>query len=95
MLQNYELVMIFKPEFSEDEVTSTMERIGRTVTKDKGSIDERKDWGVRPLSYPIQWFTEGNYVLANMTMEAKTAIKVEKSMTGAQEVLRYLLVKKD
>ena len=94
-LQDYELVMIFRPATDDEGVTSTLERLEKTVNDDGGSVNERKDWGLRKLSHPIQHFNEGNYIFTILNMEAATAIKIEKNMSASQEVMRYLLLKRD
>ncbi len=92
-MKNYELVMILKPESSEEELTATFDRVTRVVAEDGGDIIDRETWGRRRLAYPIEWFTEGNYLLAHLEMEPRTAKKLESSLTRAQDVIRHLLVK--
>jgi small subunit ribosomal protein S6 len=87
--------MIFSPVADSETVEATLERIGRTVTEDGGSWGERQEWGVRRLAYPIRHSSEGNYVVTQVNMGPDTVKRIEKGMTGAQNVLRYLLVKKD
>ena len=94
-MRDYELVMIFSPATDDDGVSSTLERLDRTVKDDGGSVNERQDWGLRKLSHPIQHFSEGNYVFTRLNMEAATATKIEKNMTASQEIMRHLLLKLD
>lgn len=94
-LRDYELVMIFSPATGDEGVSSTLERLDKTIKDDGGSVNEREDWGLRKLSYPIQHFSEGNYVFTKLNMEATTATKIERNMTASQEVMRHLLLKLD
>ena len=94
-MRDYELVMIFSPAAGDEGISSTFERLEKTIKEDGGSVNEREDWGLRKLSHQIQHFSEGNYVFTKLNIEAPTAIKIEKNMTASQEVIRHLLLKLD
>ena len=51
------------------------------------------EWGKRRLAYPINYKTEGYYVLVNFESEATLPREIERTMQIAETVLRYLIVK--
>ena len=94
-MKNYELVMIFSPESSEEEVNQTMERVTQTVAEEGGVLNEKEGWGVRKLAHRAKGVKEGNILSAHVSMEPRTVNKMEKSMTGAPGLVRHLLLKKN
>ena len=92
-LRNYELVLVIKPEITEEKFDATMNNISQLVTDGGGNLDEVKKWGKRALAYPIAHFTEGNYVLTRFALKPTLCQKLESSLEISEDVLRYLLVR--
>ena len=90
-LREYELVVVFTPEATEDEAAAAVERVTGFVSDRGGSVTAREDWGVRRLAYPINRFQEGNYVLLRFGLEAKDAKELGSTLQAAQDVLRHLV----
>ena len=51
-------------------------------------------WGTRKLAYPINYKTEGYYVLVNFTAQATLPSELERVMRITDSVVRFLVVKK-
>lgn len=94
-LRDYELVMVLSPEADEERVEGILERVTQVISQNGGSIANRDNWGVRRLSYPIQKFREGNYVLLQFSCEPSSTKELEYSLKATLDVIRYLLIKKD
>ncbi len=94
-MRDYELVMVLSPEVDEERANGVVERITQLITQRGGSITNQEHWGIRRLSYPIQKFREGNYMLAQFTCEPDSTKELESSLRAAVEVIRYLLIKKE
>lgn len=94
-LRDYELVMVLSPEADEERVDGILERVTQVISQNGGSIAKRDNWGVRRLSYPIQKFREGNYVLLQFSCEPSSTKELEYSLKATLDVIRYLLIKKD
>jgi len=90
-LREYELVVVFTPEATEDEAAAAVERVTGFISDRGGSVTAREDWGVRRLAYPIKKFQEGNYVLLRFGLEAKDAKELGSTLQAAQDVLRHLV----
>ncbi|MFW6125992.1 MAG: 30S ribosomal protein S6 [Chloroflexota bacterium] len=92
-LRDYELMVIISPEVDEEGVGATVEKVNKIITDRGGSVTAVNQWGRRKFAYPIQRFTEGNYVLTQFRMEPKMAADLEASLRLTEEVLRHLLVR--
>ena len=93
--RDYELVMVFSPAATEEEVAATMERVSNLITERSGSVSDREDWGVRRLAYPIEHFREGNYVLTRFALNAKDVLELDNTLKASENVLRHLVAKVD
>ena len=92
-MRDYELVVVISPSVTDDEVSSTIEKINQFISERSGSTTEVNQWGRRKLAYPIKDFTEGNYVLTQFKMDPKLTAELEASLELWDEVLRHLLVR--
>jgi small subunit ribosomal protein S6 len=70
-----------------------IQKIEDLVSKNGGVIEKTDRWGVKKLQYPINYKSEGYYVL--MTFEAEKTLVVEiKRIIGITEgVIRRLITK--
>lgn len=92
-LRDYELVLVLSPEATEEEVANTLDRVDGLVTGVGGTVQDRDNWGVRRLAYPIRAWTEGNYVLIRFTVDASAIAEINRTLKASEEILRYLVTK--
>ena len=94
-VNEYELIVIFKPDASEEKLTNAVENVKKFVTARGGIISDTKSWGKRRLAYPIKHSIEGNYILFKFTMKPDQNRELATNLRIAEDVLRHLLVKID
>jgi small subunit ribosomal protein S6 len=94
-MRNYELVMVISPDLSEDEVSSSVERVQRFVSERGGEVLKVDRWGRRRLAYPIRRFTEGHYVIAQLRLDASAVRELDRNLEVTESVLRHLVVRTD
>ncbi|MBU1178039.1 30S ribosomal protein S6 [Patescibacteria group bacterium] len=92
---NYELIYILTPKLSEADAAKKIAEISKSIEKEAGEIVMEDLWGKRELAYPIQKFTDGYYVVLQFIIEPEVISKIEKDLKLTEEVIRYLLVKKE
>lgn len=92
-LNKYELIIILKPELTEEELTATIENVKKFITGKGGVISDTQPWGKRRLAYPLKHSLEGNYILFKFTMKPGYNRELETSLRISEDVLRHLLVK--
>ena len=64
-LRDYEMVLIISPDIADEALDTTIDNVGRFITKKGGIISNVEQWGKRKLAYPIGHSMEGNYVLTH------------------------------
>lgn len=95
MLKNYELMLVLSPEVDEERADGALNRVTRFITDQGGEVSKQEKWGKRRLAYPINHFTEGNYILTQFTLEPSLTKELAKSLKLTEEVIRHLLVNVD
>ena len=91
----YEMVVVFKP-FLPDKVRNEADaKVEQIITDAKGSVSVRDIWGKRYLAYEIDGHVEGYYVMYQFDVVAAAMDGIKKLMNRHQEILRYLIIRKD
>ena len=89
---NYEVVYIMDPALGDEAIAAMIEKF-KALVETQGSVTAIDDWGKRRLAYPINYKTEGYYLLVNFESEAELPRELERNLQIAETVLRYLIVK--
>ena len=92
-MNKYEVVYIIDPAVEEEARKALIAKFNDLITGNGGSVDKVEEWGKRRLAYPINYKTEGYYVLVNFESEATLPREIERTMQIAESILRYLIVK--
>jgi small subunit ribosomal protein S6 len=91
-MQNYELMLLMNPNISE-EVDEILDNIKKTISDNKGELEEVKLLGKRQLAYPINNMNYANYVHLNAKINAETLVVLEEMFKFDQNIFRHLTVK--
>lgn len=86
----YETVYVLKPNLSESESSAVNEKVDSVISKFKGKLLHRDEWGQRELAYTIRHQTTGNYVIVNYTGDAGVVEEIERHFKISGLVIRYL-----
>ncbi len=92
-LRDYELVLIFGPELSDEGLEASVEKVSRLITGKGGVIADTQKWGKKKLAYPIKHLLEGNYIMLKCKMKPALSRELEATLRISEEVVRHLLVK--
>ncbi len=92
-MTKYEMLYILDADLSDEAKDALVKKFEDLVTKNGGSIEKTDRWGTKKLQYPINYKSEGYYVL--MTFEAeKTLVEEIKRVIGITDgVIRRLITK--
>lgn len=96
-MRDYEVTIIIQPQLEESDRNKLIEEVLDLLAP--GADEETKptvtEWGMRRLAYPILKFTEGYYVLYEGLLDPTRVTEIERSMQYMEDVLRYLVVRKE
>lgn len=90
-MNKYELVLIFKPELSEEDRNTVFSRI-QQVIDENGKLEEVHDWGKRKLAYEINYIKEGYYYIVNFDLDPQFVKEIERRCRLFDQIIRYMVV---
>ena len=88
---NYEVVFIVDPAQGEEGVAALVNNF-KTLIEQNASTVEVEEWGTRKLAYPIDYKTEGYYVLVNFTSAPEFPRELDRKLRIADGIMRSLIV---
>ena len=88
---NYEVVFVVDPAQGEEAVAAQVKNF-KTLIEQNGSNVEVEEWGTRKLAYPIDYKTEGYYVLVNFTSAPEFPRELDRKLRIADGIMRSLIV---
>lgn len=94
-MNKYELALVISARLDEETRASVLERAKGYITRFGGELGETEEWGKRTLAYEIEKVTEGYYYFIQFESDSQCPNELEKQMRIMDNVLRYLVVKKD
>lgn len=93
-MKSYEVLYIIDNELSDEAKEALIQKFSDIVVNDGGSIDTIDKWGARKLAYPIDYKTEGYYVLMNFTCKPEVPAEIERVMRITDSVILYMVLSK-
>ena len=92
-MTKYDMLYILAPELEEEAREVITKKFEDLVTANGGTVEKTDRWGMKKLQYPINYKTEGYYVV--MTFESGKDFVVElKRVVGITDgIMRRLITK--
>ena len=93
-MTKYEMLYILDSALSDEAKDAIIAKFEDLVKSNGGIVEKTDRWGMKKLQYPINYKSEGYYVL--MTFEAEKTLVVEiKRVAGITDgIIRRLITKK-
>ena len=90
---SYELLFTISGNLVEDDYKALCEKFV-TLINANGTDVTVDEWGKRKLAYPINYITEGYYVLVNFKSEPTFPLELERVLGITEGVIRYMTLAK-
>ena len=81
-------------ELDDAALEATTEKFKQLITENGGTVESVDVWGKRRLAYPINYETEGYYVLVNFQSSAELPAELNRVYHITTGLLRSIIVKK-
>jgi small subunit ribosomal protein S6 len=94
VLKSYESIFILSPDLTEDNTKALVEKF-KNILNTSAKLDSIEEWGKKKLAYPIDYKTEGYYVLANFSSEPDFPHELERIYKITDGVIKYIVLKKN
>ncbi len=93
-LGKYESLYIIKANLETEAIQETVERF-KALVEQNGTLESIDEWGKRKLAYPIDYMTEGYYVLMTFTAPAEFPAELTRIYNITDNVIRSLTTAKN
>jgi len=94
LLREYELFYIVRPDLDEEQVRIAMDEVASMVAGHSGEVAKSSLWGRRRLAYTIAGFTDGYYVLKEVSLPAEALRELERQLILDERVIRQMITLK-
>ena len=94
-MRDYELTLIVRPEVDEVNLAALEGKVKDLIAEKGGQVTQVEHWGRRRMAYPIKKIEEGQYVFMLAQLPAQSPHELERQFRLNEQILRYLLVRKE
>lgn len=94
-MNKYEAMYVITPELEDEAVKGIIEKYTGIITANDGEIEKVDEWGRRRLAYPINYKTEGYYVLTTFAAASELPRELERNLNNDEGILRFLVVRQN
>ena len=94
-MNKYEALYIVTPEMEDEAIKGVIEKFSGIITANGGEIEKTDEWGRKKLAYPIDYKTEGYYVLVNFAAAPELPRELERNFRNDESILRYMVVRQN
>ena len=90
---SYETLFAVSGNLGEEEIKANVEKFVALINENGSDVDVN-EWGKRRLAYPINYVTEGYYVLVSYKSEPSFPLELERVLGITEGILRYMTTTK-
>lgn len=94
-MRNYELTIVLPGGVTPAKKKSTREKIEKMLGAMKAKVGKVEDWGEIKLAYPIAESSAGIFLHFPLELEAQSAKTIAGKLKLEEDIIRYLLVRKE
>ena len=94
IINKYETIFVLDIALEEEKITALSEKFQKLIA-DNGTVESVDVWGKRKLAYPIDFKTEGYYVLVNFASNPEFPKELERIYGITDGVMRTITIRKE
>ncbi len=92
-MTKYEMLYILDASLSDEAKDGIIKKIEDLVTTNGGVIEKTDRWGLKKLQYPINYKSEGFYVLTTFEAEKSLVVEIKRIVGITDGIIRRLITK--
>ena len=94
IINKYETIFVLDCALEEEKINALSEKFQKLIA-DNGTVESVDLWGKRKLAYPIDFKTEGYYVLVNFASNPEFPKELERIYGITDGVMRTITIRKE
>ena len=92
--QSYESMVVISTKLGDEGIKSVVEKF-KDLISNSAVLESVDDWGKRKLAYPINYETEGYYVIFNFASKPDFPAELDRIYNITDGVIRTLIISKE
>ena len=92
-MRKYEMLYILSTELTDEARDAIIAKFEDVVKSNGGAVEKVDKWGVKKLAYPINYKTEGYYVLMSFESDVTLITELKRVAHITDGILRRLITK--
>ena len=92
-MTKYEMLYILDASLTDEAKDGIIKKIEDLVSSNGGVVEKTDRWGVRKLQYPINYKSEGYYVLTTFEAEKSLVVEIKRIVGITDGIIRRLITK--
>lgn len=93
-MKTYEMIYVLDTAVADEAKEAFGKKLEDVITSKGGSVVSVDKWGVKKLAYPINYKTDGEYVLMTFDAEGAVVKELDRVAGLSSEVLRRVITVK-
>ena len=93
-MQKYQLLYIIDGSLGDEQREEVVNKVESIITKNGGVIEGTEKSGMKKFAYPINYKSEGFYVLVNFLADGKAPSAIGRVLNITENVVRQMIVAK-
>ncbi len=94
IINKYETIFVLDAALEEEKITALSEKFQKLIAEN-GTVESVDVWGKRKLAYPIDFKTEGYYVLVSFASNPEFPKELERIYGITDGVMRTITIRKE
>lgn len=94
IINKYETIFVLDTALEEEKINALSEKFQKLIA-DNAAVESVDVWGKRKLAYPIDFKTEGYYVLVNFASNPEFPKELERIYGITDGVMRTITIRKE
>ena len=94
IINKYETIFVLDTALEEEKINALSEKFQKLIA-DNATVESVDVWGKRKLAYPIDFKTEGYYVLVNFASAPEFPKELERIYGITDGVMRTITIRKE
>lgn len=93
-MTKYEMLYILDASLADEAKEAIIKKFEDLVTSNGGVVEKTDRWGNKKLQYPINYKSEGYYVLMNFEAEKTIVVEIKRIAGITDGIIRRLITKR-
>ena len=94
-MNKYETLYVIGTNLEDEAIAAKISKFSDLIASNGGSVEKVDEWGKRRLAYPIDYKTEGYYVLVNFEGGSELPKELERNFKNDENILRYIVLRRE